>query len=225
MRVVLSLPLILFLPGYGITALLFSRRALDIPARLLLSVGLSLATTAFTGLILHLSPWGVRLENPLASVLLGGTGLVGVFFLVRDALHINRKTSLNRIGFGTSRAILMVFAVAIAAIALNVARTPASPYDLAGYTLLWVQPTDNPGKLALGVRSEEFDTTKYQLMFEIDDVRHDGPTFELKPGEVWESSLNLPKDEMAEQPVTVLLYRLENPNEVYRRVIWWNEIH
>ena len=222
-RVALSLALILFFPGYGITALLFPRRALDLPARLLLSIGLSLATTAFTGLILHLSPWGIQLKNPLIFLLLGGTGLIGLYFLVRDILSLERATILTRIGFNTRQVLVLVLAATITIIAVNVARTPTSPKNLTGYTLLWVQPGSSSEGLKLGVQSEEFKTTKYQLRFEMNGTLREGPTFELKPGQTWEYVLQLDGDRLTGKPITLLLYRLDRPDEVYRRVVWWYE--
>ena len=221
MRILLTLPLIFFLPGYGITALLFPHRVLDIPARLLLSVGLSLATTAFSGLILHLTPAGIQLQNPLLVMLISGSGLLGLYFLVRDAVHTDSITNLTQIGFNARQVLLFVLAAVIAATAVMVARTPTSPNNLAGYTLFWVQPNNQPAKLGVGVRSEEFKTTKYHLRFEIKEILHDGPTFELKPGQTWEGSIELDGSRLAGQPVTLLLYRLDHPNDVYRRVVWY----
>lgn len=222
-RVELTLPVIFFLPGYGITALLFPDRVLDLPARLLLSVGLSLATTALIGLILNLTPWGVQLGNPLTIALLGGTVSVGLYFLIRDLLSIDRTTILTRIGFSGRQIIYLLLAAVVATIAVNVARTPVSPKNLTGYTLLWAQPGRASDGLKLGVRSEEFKTTKYQLRFEINETFREGPTFELKPGQMWEYLLNLDGEKLTGKPIVLLLYRLDRPKEVYRRVLWWYE--
>jgi hypothetical protein len=222
-RMALSLSLILFLPGYGITSILFSGRGLDIPARLLLSVALSLAITALSGLLLHLTPWGIALDNPGTVLLLCGTGLVGLIFLVRNLLNLDRTTVLPRVGFQPRQILLLVLAGMIAVIAVNLARTPVASRDLTGYTLLWVQPPSVADRLELGVRSEEFRTRKYQLRFEINQVLREGPTFELKPGETLEYVLKLGNESLAGQPIKVLLYRLDRPDEVYRRVVWWNE--
>jgi uncharacterized membrane protein len=222
-RTALAVPLILFLPGYGLTAVLFPRRALDLPARLLLSVGLSLAMTAFSGLILHLTPRGIQLQNPWTLLLLGGTGLAGLYFLIRDARHVDWTATRARIGLTSRQILLLLSAAVIAALAVNIARTPASPKDLEGYTLLWVQASDSPDQIKLGVRSEEFETTKYQLRFEMNEILREGLSFELEPGQTREYSLKLNGEDLTGQPVTVLLYRLDKPNEVYRRVVWWYE--
>lgn len=222
-RFALAVPLILFLPGYGLTAVLFPQRSLDLPARLLLSVGMSLAMVAFSGLILHLTPWGISLRNPMVILLIGGPATFGIYSLVRDALQVNSTAFRARIGFNSRQFLLFTLAALIAATAVTVARTPSSSENLTGYTLLWAQAGNVPDMLEVGVRSEEFETTEYQLHFEINQVLREGPTFELKPGETWEYSLRLNKESLAGQPITILLYRLDNSSEAYRRVVWWYE--
>ena len=179
--------------------------------------------TALTGLLAHLTPWGIQLKNPVIILLLGGTGILGLYFLVRDIFNADKASILTQIGFRSRQALLLVLAAIIATIAIYVARTPVSPKNLEGYTLFWVQPGDLANTLKLGVQSEEFETTKYQLRFEMNKVLHEGPTFELKPGQTWAYLLTLDGDKLTGQPVTLLLYRLDHPNEVYRRLIWWYE--
>lgn len=223
MRVMLSLLLILFLPGYGITAILFPRGVLDFPARLLLSVGLSLTFAALSGLLLNLTTAGIQTQNPWFVLLLGGMGLVGLIFFVRDVFQIEITGSVRRLGISSRQTLLLVSAVAIATLAFAVARTPASPKNLTGYTMFWVQAGDLPNVIKLGVRSEEFKATSYQLRYEMNDVLQQGPTFELEPGKTWEYSLKLESSKVTGKPVTLLLYRLDHPDTVYRRVVWWNE--
>src|SRR3954454_24445758 len=59
-RVLVALPFALVLPGLALTLALFPAGALDGAERLLFSLGLSLAVTALGGLVLHLTPWGLR---------------------------------------------------------------------------------------------------------------------------------------------------------------------
>ncbi len=54
--------LILFLPGYSLLELLYSKKGeLDGLTRLALSIGLSLALVPLTGLVLNYTPFGIRL--------------------------------------------------------------------------------------------------------------------------------------------------------------------
>ena len=62
LRVVVAIPLVLFLPGYALLAALFPRRAdLGMAERAALSVGLSVALVPLVGLVLNYTPWGIRL--------------------------------------------------------------------------------------------------------------------------------------------------------------------
>lgn len=69
LRVVLGLPLILFVPGYVLIAALFPRNDdLDWLERVALSFGLSIAVVPLIGLALNYTPWGIRLDPILAAV-------------------------------------------------------------------------------------------------------------------------------------------------------------
>ncbi|RZN35147.1 MAG: DUF1616 domain-containing protein [Methanophagales archaeon ANME-1-THS] len=68
-RIILGLPLVLFLPGYSLIALLFPRRAdLDVLERIALGFGLSIALVPLLGLALNYTPFGIRL-SPILAVL------------------------------------------------------------------------------------------------------------------------------------------------------------
>src|SRR3972149_1401155 len=71
LRIVMGVPFVLLLPGYSLGAALYPRRDdLQLPERLALSAGLSIAAVLLIGLALNYSPWGIRLEPVLASVAL-----------------------------------------------------------------------------------------------------------------------------------------------------------
>ena len=56
-RTVVAVLLVLFVPGFALTIILFERDQLGTPERILLSVGLSIAITALVGLLLNWTPW------------------------------------------------------------------------------------------------------------------------------------------------------------------------
>ena len=81
LRVVLGLPMVLFLPGYALVAALFPERGeptdedagtrregIDGIERVALSFGTSIAVTPLLGLALNFTPWGIRLV-PILVVL------------------------------------------------------------------------------------------------------------------------------------------------------------
>jgi uncharacterized membrane protein len=68
-RIILGLPLVLFLPGYSLIAALFpGKDDLDAIERIALSFGLSIAITPLLGLALNYTPFGIRL-SPVLIVL------------------------------------------------------------------------------------------------------------------------------------------------------------
>ncbi len=78
-RVFFGLILVVFLPGFSLTALLFPKRDdLDGIERLALSFILSLAVTPSLGLMLNFTPFGIRLL-PVLIILSAFTGSVALF--------------------------------------------------------------------------------------------------------------------------------------------------
>ncbi|MGB7531726.1 MAG: DUF1616 domain-containing protein [Halobacteriota archaeon] len=68
-RIILGLPLVLFLPSYSLIATLFPRKEdLDAIERIALRFGLSSAITPLLGLALNYTPFGIRLA-PILTVL------------------------------------------------------------------------------------------------------------------------------------------------------------
>jgi uncharacterized membrane protein len=62
-RYVLTIPFVLFIPGYCLIAALFPRAGdLSLLERIALSFGLSIAIVPFIGLGLNFTPWGIRLD-------------------------------------------------------------------------------------------------------------------------------------------------------------------
>jgi len=69
-RIVLGLAFILFIPGYVLVFALFPKRDdIDVIERVALSFGLSIAVVPLVGLALNYTPWGIRLQPILASLI------------------------------------------------------------------------------------------------------------------------------------------------------------
>lgn len=71
LRIVFGIPLILFIPGYALIAALFPKNDdLDGIERIALSFGLSIAVVPLIGLALNYTPWGIRLDPVLTSLVI-----------------------------------------------------------------------------------------------------------------------------------------------------------
>lgn len=85
LRLILGLPFLLFIPGYVLVFALFparkTDRGIDTLERIVLSFGLSIAVVPLIGLLLNYTPWGIRLEPILLSMVffIVGIGLFGVY--------------------------------------------------------------------------------------------------------------------------------------------------
>lgn len=68
-RIIFTLPVVLFIPGYALIAALFPGSGeLDLIERIALSFGLSIAVVPLTGLALNYTPWGIRLDPIMVSL-------------------------------------------------------------------------------------------------------------------------------------------------------------
>lgn len=88
-RVILALPMVLFFPGYALIAALFPGNGeIDGLERLALSFGLSIAVVPLIGLVLNYTPYGIRLDPVVTSL---------VFFtLCMAAIAQYRRAGLPR---------------------------------------------------------------------------------------------------------------------------------
>lgn len=223
LRIVLTLPLILFLPGFGLTIILFKRADLGIPERLLISVGLSVSLTALTALVLHWAPLGLA-PTTLWAVFLIGLALQSTFIVLFRRRQWADTLRLPSEPIFTSRQLIVLSLAALVTLtAFYIARTPVPQQGFEGYTTLWIKPADQPDLIRMGVQCEEFQATQYQIRFAWEGSLQEGPTFELEPGETWESDLRVPVASSSNKELQILLYRLDRPNEVYRHAVWWLE--
>lgn len=69
LRIIFGLPLVLFVPGYMLVSALFPKKEeLDSIERIALGFGLSIAVVPLLGLLLNFTPWGIRLDPILVSL-------------------------------------------------------------------------------------------------------------------------------------------------------------
>lgn len=95
-RIVLGLAFVLFFPGYTLIAALFPRKGpLDSIEHLALSFGLSIAVVPLIGLVLNYTPWGVRVESVLISLLIFIIAMAGVALFRRWRLPPQERFKVN----------------------------------------------------------------------------------------------------------------------------------
>ncbi len=221
-QAVFGLCLVLFAPGYALTAAFFPPRTLGFAERLLFTVALSLISTMLGSLALY---W---LQVPLRPVtwalLLAAITYYGSLlawlrrrFIQSAAPALN--LSLPQAG------ILGLAGLAVVA-AVSLARVPSGTTGLEGYTVLWILPTNvvDPPGVRIGITSMEFTPARYRLLVTVDGrPMREWDAISLGPGEKWEAVVPLSAQTAGPGKIEATLYRLDNPNVVYRQVSLWQK--
>ena len=71
LKIILALPMVVFIPGYCLITALFPKNDdIDLIERMTLSMGLSIVIVPLIGLGLNFTPWGIRLDPIVISVTL-----------------------------------------------------------------------------------------------------------------------------------------------------------
>ena len=91
-RTILSVLLVLFIPGYALIAALFPRKGdLDGIERFALIFGLSIAVTSLISLALNYTPWGIRLDIILIILTCFTMFMVLVALVRRQSLPVAER--------------------------------------------------------------------------------------------------------------------------------------
>lgn len=210
-RTALGVPLVLLLPGYALTSLLFPTQVLPGIERLLLALGTSIVLAILIGLALAAA--GVPLTPASWSVTLGVTTLVGLAFTWL------RRVSLGVTGPGLGLATmprLAALMVAVAALgALNIvagSQLVASQQESPAPLELWMVPVDQqPTEARLGVRAGG-EGGAYVVQLSAGGVLLHEFDIELQPEQAWETLVDFAPQTRA-QPIVARLYQAGNDTE------------
>lgn len=86
LRVVLGIPIVIFIPGYLLVCVLFpgkkTEKGLDVVEKIALSLGISIAIVPLIGIVLNYTPWGIALEPIILSL--------GAFIFIVGSIAIVR---------------------------------------------------------------------------------------------------------------------------------------
>lgn len=220
-RILFTLPLVLVLPGYALSAALFAKRKMEFPEKLAFSLGLSLAVGVLGGLVLNLTPWGLQTGSWV--VLLGGF-TIGAACVAMLRRRQDQAIPMVRPALGVRQGLLFGLALAVVGAALAVALLGALRQPTQGFTQLWILPGEGADQdtVQLGVRNMETSEVSYRVELRIGEkVVGDWALVELQPGEEWKIEFVLPQRQSDIEMVEAVLYREDSPDTIYRRVTLW----
>ena len=225
---ILTLPLVLVLPGYALTCALFPKRALGVLECVVFSLALSLGIVILGGLVLNWTPFGLHTSS--WSVLLGGITLIAsaVALVRRRGQNISASAWLRVVDVGLNfrQGLLLALAAVVVCGAGAVSYLGAARQPLPGFTQLWILPADGASTkntIRLGVSNMELTAMDYNLSVNMDGkVVKDWPSIYLKSNEKWEATLVLPQTtHTGTTRVEASLYQTRAPTKIYRHVVLW----
>jgi hypothetical protein len=213
--------LMLFLPGYALRAALFPKRMLDSAEQLLISLASSVIVTILTGMTIYLIGWAMDASTWVTSLAVITLATCAVAFLRRRS-PTEEAVAPSALRLKWGQAVLVLLAVVLALGALDLASTPLNnPANIQGYTVLWVQPVvkNSPQYVHLGVISNQFTAADYRLQVMLNKkVVYVWPDIRLAPGQRWDAMYTVPASTTGSSQVSAYLYKLDQPQSVYREV-------
>ncbi|MDQ2715668.1 MAG: DUF1616 domain-containing protein [Chloroflexota bacterium] len=219
--IMLALPLVLILPGYTLTEVLFHARFSDIFQRLLFSIGLSMAVAIITGFMLNLLPVGLQALSWAVSLSLFTT----IFSLL--AARLRQKSSMPRTARPWPRIamheyILLGLATTVTIFSLQYAATGVTQQPHPGFTQLWMLPVLQAGSscaINLGIRSFETTPVTYSITITANGttISRSSPIV-LAPQQGWQRVVPVTLHTGGEVYLQAQLYRSDAPETVYRKV-------
>ena len=253
-RIILGLPMVLFIPGYALIAALFPcKDDLDGIERMALSFGLSIAVVPLIGLGLNYTPWGIRFWPILISLILFTFILVliatrrrnGISPEKRFTLHVNETysgmkyelfSSTNRIDRILS-IILIISIIASLVMLVYVIVTPKQGEKFTEFYILGPKGmaddyqreinTGKPINLIVGVVNHEYSGINYTLYARIGNTTYYEDKIRLLNNQTWQEPISFKINQTGTNlKLQFLLYRDDNNSAPYRDThLWINSTH
>jgi len=230
LRIILGLPLLLFFPGYALMAALSPGwERMDGMKRIVLSFGTSIAVVPLIGFILNYTPWGIRLEPVLYSV-------VSFILIASIASWLRRRRLVEQERFNIEfqlrmpswsggiwdKVLSIILVIAILGALSTLGYIIAKPRVGEKFTEFYIlgiggKATDYPkeirvgqeGKIIVGIINHEHKVVSYRVEVKIDGVKkNEVGAIVLAHEEKWEEMVSFTQDKAGDnQEVEFLLYK------------------
>ncbi len=195
-RVCCAIPLCLLFPGYTVSAAVFAKSSLELPAKLMLVLGLSLVTLVIGGLLLNSAPGGLRTSSWVVALL--------AVIIVASAVAVRRRgerpvatrfPTVSTWRPGRSQVInasVLALALIIAVGAVIASRIPLGAPNTVGYETLTLVPLSHDRGVRLEVLSARQHTESYRLTVDVSLTQLPSRTLRLRPGQSFSLTVPLP---------------------------------
>jgi uncharacterized membrane protein len=250
-RILLGLPLVLFLPGYSLIAALFPRKAdLDGLERTALSFGLSIAVVPLLGLALNYTPFGIRLSPVLVVLSVFTIALAVVAYIRRSkipeeerfmvdfgAAFTTVKESIKAENTRLDRILSIILIVAIVLAISMVIYVIVTPKEGEKFTEFYIlgpggnaseYPTalrvGEEGEVIIGVVNHEYATVTYLVDVRLDGASIGGERITLEHNETWERPFTFKATQPGEDRKLEFLLFKEGLEAVYRSLHLWVDV-
>lgn len=223
LRTIFGLLLVLFLPGYALTAaLLPAKKNLEGIERALLSLGLSIAIAPLMGFVMNYTSLGIR-EIPVLTGLSAFTILTcGVAYYrrvqlpeteafgitVKNSISVLKSEFLEETGSGADKALAALLAISVLASLGSLAYVIGNPRGEESFTEFYIlgpdkvvenYPTEytpgSSGTVVVGITNHEHRTVDYTM-----EIRLENHSLPLPEDQKY---ISLDQNESWEEPVTI----------------------
>ncbi|HEY9246705.1 MAG TPA: DUF1616 domain-containing protein [Candidatus Methanoperedens sp.] len=247
-RTILGIPVVLFIPGYVLTAALFpGKDDLETIERIALSFGLSIAVVPLLGLLLNFT-FGIRLLQVLLTLCLYIIALIIIavyrrgklpdeeqFRVDLDYVHEIIDSEFNASKSRTDRILtgVLIFSIVLAiGTIFFVITTPRVGEKFTEFYILGSEgkaenyPTELrykvPAAIRVGVVNHEYAIVNYTVRIALDTETLTDTWFSLPHNETWEGNMTfVPNKEGTDMKLALWLFKDDNFTAPYRELHLW----
>jgi uncharacterized membrane protein len=246
-RIILGIPLVLFLPGYSLVAALYPKiESLDGIERITLSFGLSIAIAPLLGLALNYTPFGINLTSVLIVLSTFTITLSLVAWVRRMKLPEEERFRVpfdrllrfkSLLGVKRIDKILSIILVAsIIGTSITLVYVVVTPKTGERFTEFYIldsngtasdYPTNltigEEGRLVIGIVNMEYDNVTYRLELNFNETMIYQEYVFLTHNETWKTPFTFKPTIMGENQK--LEFLLNKDGEVYRTLHIFVDVH
>jgi uncharacterized membrane protein len=216
-RLIGSLLLIAFLPGYALFSILFRRDALDLTDLAAFVVSFSLGIAILGGILLNLSPFGLSAEG--WRLWLAGFTIVALLVsLFRVEAKSDDFAGAHRRPHNLSTSQMMIFAAAIVLFGMSIAIAYEGdrnrPKEEFSQAWLFFQ-NEAQGLVVMGLNNLESETNSYRIVLLATGTSVHEWEVTLETQESWQVNYLVPRHFLDASELSLVVYRA-GETEIYR---------